>query len=128
MPNLAGPMAYLDVQVLAAEALGRAARLPAPRQARRPPERPFPEPLSPERLGALSQTIRDATVTHFWLPERRYFAHAIDRDIDGRPRPLRALQSNAGWTLATSFFDGLPDEQRAALVGGVVRTLFSADC
>jgi hypothetical protein len=39
MPNLAGPMAYLDVQVLAAEALGRAARLPGPRQARRPPER-----------------------------------------------------------------------------------------
>jgi glycogen debranching enzyme len=108
MPNLAGPMAYLDVQVLA-------------------PERPFPEPLSPERLVALSQAIRDATVTHFWLPEQRYFAHAIDRDIDDRPRPLRALQSNAGWTLATSFFDGLPEQQRAALVGGVVRTLFSAD-
>jgi hypothetical protein len=29
--------------------------------------------------------------------------------------------------LATSFFDELPEEQRAALVGGVVRTLFSAD-
>jgi glycogen debranching enzyme len=110
MPNLARPMAYLDVQVLAAEALARAS-----------------EPLSPERLLARSRAIRDATITHFWLPEQRYFAHAIERDSEGRRRPLRALQSNAGWMLATSFFDELPDEQRAALVGGVVRTLFSAD-
>ncbi len=128
MPNLAAPIAYLDVQVLAAEALGRAARLPARFSPARPvPARPAPEPLPPERLLALSRTIRDATIAHFWLPEQRYFAHAIDREIDGRRRPLRALQSNAGWTLATSFFDGLPDEERAALVGGVVRTLFSAD-
>jgi glycogen debranching enzyme len=128
MPNLARPMAYLDVQVLAAEALGRAARLPAGRrQARRPPAARSSEPLSPERLLARSRAIRDATITHFWLPEQRYFAHAIERDAEGRPRPLRALQSNAGWMLATSFFDELPEEQRAALVGGVVRTLFSAD-
>ena len=118
MPNLARPMAYLDVQVLASEALGLAARLPATRSS---------EPLLPERLLARSRAIRDATITHFWLPEQRYFAHAIERDAEGRPRPLRALQSNAGWMLATSFFDELREEQRAALVGGVVRTLFSAD-
>jgi len=113
MPNVVRPMAYLDVQVLAAEALGRAADL----QVGRPPE----------RLRAESRAIRDATIAHFWLPERRYFGHAIDRDSDGRPRLLRSVQSNAGWMLATSFFDDLPETQRAALVGGIVRMLFSAE-
>jgi hypothetical protein len=37
------------------------------------------------------------------------------------------VQSNAGWMLATSFFDDLPETQRAALVGGIVRMLFSAE-
>ena len=128
MPNLARPIAYLDVQVLAVEALERAARLPAARRAARLPAASRPsEPLSAERLLALSRTIRDATISHFWLPEERYFAHAVERDSEGRPRPLRALQSNAGWMLATSFFDDLPEAQRATLAGGVVRTLFSAE-
>jgi hypothetical protein len=35
------------------------------------------------------------------------------------------VQSNAGWMLATSFFDDLPTEQRRELVGGIVRMLFS---
>ncbi len=113
MPNVVRPMAYLDVQVLAAEALGRAADL----QVGRPPE----------RLLAESRAVRDATIAHFWLPERSYFGHAIDRGPDGRPRLLRSVQSNAGWMLATSFFDDLPEAQRAALVGGIVRTLFSAE-
>ena len=113
MPNVVRPMAYLDVQVLAAEALARAADL----QVGRPGE----------RLRAESRAIRDATIAHFWLPERRYFGHAIDRDSDGRPRLLRSVQSNAGWMLATSFFDDLPETQRAALVGGIVRMLFSAE-
>ena len=113
MPNVVRPMIYLDVQVLAAEALGRAADL----QVGRPSE----------RLRAESRTIRDATIAHFWLPERRYFGHAIDRDPEGRHRLLRSVQSNAGWMLATSFFDDLPVTQRAALVGGIVRMLFSAE-
>jgi len=121
-------MAYLDVQVLAAEALGRAARLPAARrQASRPAPGGSPEALLPARLLARSRALRDDTISHFWLPEQRYFAHAIERDSEGRPRALRALQSNAGWMLSTSFFDELPEQRRAELVGGVVRTLFSPD-
>ena len=112
MPNVLQPMAYLDVQVLAAEALGRAADLAVG---------------SPERLRAESRAIRDATIAHFWLPERRYFGHAVDRDADGRPRLLRSVQSNAGWMLATSFFDELPEALRRRLVEGIVRMLFSAE-
>ena len=46
---------------------------------------------------------------------------------DGRPRLLRSVQSNAGWMLATSFFDDLPEAPAPALVGGIVRMLFSAE-
>jgi len=99
------------VQVLSAEALARAADLNVTR--------------APERLRAESRAIRDATIARFWLPELGYFGHAVDRAPDGRPRLLRAVQSNAGWMLATSFFDDLPAAQRETLVGGVVRTLFS---
>ena len=112
MANVLQPMAYLDVQVLAAEALARAADLGLG---------------SPERLRAVARAIRDATIARFWLPERRYFGCAIDRDRQGRPRLLRAVQSNAGWMLATSFFDDLPEPLRQTLVGGIVRMLFSAE-
>ena len=112
MPNVLRPMAYLDVQVLAAEALARAADLGVG---------------DPARLRAASLTVRDATIAHFWVPERQYFGHAIDRGPDGRPRLLRAVQSNAGWMLATGFFDDLPEASRRRLVGGIVRMLFSAE-
>jgi len=112
MPNVLRPMAYLDVQVLAAEALARAADLGV---------------SDPARLRAASLTVRDATIAHFWVPERQYFGHAIDRGPDGRPRLLRAVQSNAGWMLATGFFDDLPEASRRRLVGGIVRMLFSAE-
>ena len=113
MPNVLRPMAYLDVQVLAVEALRRAADLGVDG--------------APERLRGQARAIRDATIAHFWLPERAYFGPAIDRGPDGRPRLLRAVQSNAGWMLATSFFDDLPEAQRRVLVGGVVRMLFSGE-
>jgi hypothetical protein len=112
MANLLQPMAYLDVQVLAAEALARAADLGLD---------------SSERLRGSARAIRDATIARFWLPERRYFGCAIDRDRRGHPRLLRAVQSNAGWMLATSFFDDLPEPLRQSLVGGIVRMLFSAE-
>ena len=37
------------------------------------------------------------------------------------------MQSNAGWMLATSFFDELPEAPRRRLVEGIVRMLFSAE-
>ena len=112
MPNVLRPVAYLDVQVLAVAALTAAADVGVG---------------SPERLRALSATVRDATITRFRLPERRYFGHAIDRAPDGSRRLLRSIQSDPGLMLATGFFDDLPADRRAELVGGVVRMLFSAE-
>lgn len=113
MPNVVERMAYLDVQALAGEALRRA----APLGTTRPPQRLLDE----------ARLIRDATLLHFWMPERAYFGHAIDRGADGARRLLRSVQSDAGWMLATGFFDDLPDEERARYVGGIVRMLFSPE-
>jgi len=112
MLNVLQPVAYLDVQVLAAEALARAADLGVG---------------DPARLRAASLTVRDATIAQFWVPERQYFGHAIDRGADGRPRLVRAVQSNPGWMLATGFFDDLSETRRRRLVGGIVRMLFSTE-
>ncbi len=112
MPNVVRPVAYLDVQVLAVAAFDAAADLE----------------LGPTgRLRTLAATVRDATITRFRLPERRFFGHAIDRAPDGARRLLRAIQSDPALMLATGFFDGLPAERRAELVDGVVRMLFSAE-
>ena len=112
MLNVLRPVAYLDVQVLAVEALARAADLGV---------------SDATRLRAASLTVRDATIEQFWVPERQYFGHAIDHGGDGRPRLVRAVQSNAGWMLATGFFDDLPEALRRRLVGGIVRMLFSTE-
>jgi glycogen debranching enzyme len=111
MPNIVDPMVYLDIQVLAAEALARAAALLGGSTA--------------DRLRAQVRRLREATMRCFWVPEQRYFGFALDRDDGGRRRLLTAVQSNAGWMLNTGIFDDLPDAERREYVGGVIRMLFS---
>ncbi len=119
MPNVFGPVAWLDVQVLAVDALRDAAAL-LRSAASRPSGGPSPDDLL-ERAGA----VRDATLESFWMPDAEYFGVALDQDASGAARQIDAIQSNAGWMLAGSFFDGLPEAARARYVGGIVRWLFS---
>ncbi|MGO8685211.1 MAG: amylo-alpha-1,6-glucosidase, partial [Thermoleophilia bacterium] len=110
MPNVIDPIAYLDVQVLCAEALSEAADL-----------------LGKDRLRVLAQHLRGATIRYFWMADEQYFGVGLDRDDQGRWHLISAVQSNAGWMLATSFFDGLPLADRERFVSGTVRRLFAAD-
>jgi hypothetical protein len=119
MPNVFGPVAWLDVQVLAVDALRDAAAL-LRGAAGRSSDGPSPDDLV-ERAGA----IRDATLDAFWIPDAEYFGIALDKDASGAARLIDAIQSNAGWMLAATFFDGLPEAGRARYVGGIVRRLFS---
>jgi glycogen debranching enzyme len=52
--------------------------------------------------------LKEAFNTHFWLPDRGYFALALDRDH----RPVDALTSNIGHCLWT----GIVDDDKAASV------------
>lgn len=65
-----------------------------------------------ERAGKLKQFFNDA----FWLPERGYYAIALDRD----KRPVDALTSNIGHCL----WAGIADDDKAA---SVVAHLLSPD-
>jgi hypothetical protein len=119
MANVVEPMAYLDVQALAADALEDAATLVRDDAGH---DRTWPDALAAE-----ARRIREATRRTFWMDDEAYYAFAADRDAGGRRRVLRAVQSDAGWLLATRFFDGMPAADKARHIGGVVRTLFSPD-
>ena len=61
-----------------------------------------------QRCGARASALRTAFNEAFWLPDRGYFALALDRD----KRPVDSLASNIGHCLWT----GIVDEDKAALV------------
>jgi glycogen debranching enzyme len=115
MLNVVDPVAYLDVQVLCFEALTQAARMEGVAEART------------QKLLAEARALRDATIRDFWMLEEQYFGMALDRDADGKPRLLRAVQSNAGWMLATGFFDDLHPDDRRRFLSGIVRALFAPE-
>jgi hypothetical protein len=136
MANIADPVAYLDIQMLAMEALdGAAALLSAAAEVGKPGGRPAVAAQNGGRagedlavlFGARARELRAATLARFWMDERQYFGFARDRNGDGRPRLLTAVQSNAGWLLLSSLFDDLPPADRERYIGGIVRTLFGPD-
>ena len=115
MPNVAEPIAYLDIQALSADALDAMAALV--REGLPSTELPIGEQPSndiawSQVLEENARAIRSATQRKFWLADAGYYAFALDRDAHGRRRVLRAAQSNAGWLLATRFFDDLPPDER----------------
>jgi glycogen debranching enzyme len=62
------------------------------------------------RWAGEAQRLKEAFNTHFWLPDRGYFALALDRDH----RPVDALTSNIGHCLWTGIVD---DDKAASVVG-----------
>jgi glycogen debranching enzyme len=66
------------------------------------------EPERAGRLRATAEVLKEAFNRDFWLPERGYYAEALDAD----KRPVDSLTSNPGHLLWT----GLVDDARASLV------------
>ncbi len=131
MANVVEPIAYLDIQAFCADALEEAASLfrhniplPAGPQIA---ERTVHDLAWSDELDDQAQAVRAAAQRTFWMEDSAFYAFAADRDAHGEPRLLRALQSDAGWLLATRFFDELPAAAKAHRVGGVVRMLFSPE-
>lgn len=116
MANVLKPIAYLEIQTLAANSLSSAAELIAddrPDQAR--------------RWRSTSESIINNTVKKFWMEDKQFFASAIDKDEYGNEHQLHTLQSDAGRILNSSFFDKMPENDRAKYVTAVVKELFSQD-
>jgi glycogen debranching enzyme len=71
------------------------------------------------RCSAKAVALRDAFNRDFWLPDRGWFAVALD----GEKRPVDSLASNVGHCL----WSGIVDEERAAAVASQLlsRSMFS---
>jgi len=93
--NHAGPVASLEAQALAYDALVEAGEMHA------------------------ADRLARAVDKHFWLGD--FYAIGVDRDpVAGTPRPLATRASNMGWLLRSRLLDGREDRQR-----GIVELLFS---
>ena len=93
--NHASPVASLEAQALAYDALIEAGELHA------------------------ADRLARAVDKHFWLGD--FYAIGVDRDpVTGRPRPLATRASNMGWLLRSRLLDGREDRQRR-----IVELLFS---
>jgi glycogen debranching enzyme len=95
IPNHAAPVASLEAQALAYDALVEIGELQA--------------------ADRLARSVE----THFWLGD--FYAIGVDRDpATGAPRPLSTRASNMGWLLRSRLLDGREDRQRR-----IVELLFS---
>ena len=93
--NHAAPVASLEAQALAYDALVEAGELHA------------------------ADRLARAVEKHFWLGD--FYAIGVDRDpVTGAARPLSTRASNMGWLLRSRLLDGREDRQR-----GIVELLFS---
>jgi glycogen debranching enzyme len=111
--NFNGPMASIEVQGLARDALLSALALPLGDGA-----------PDAERLRALADQVQRRTLELFWMPEQQYFAMALDRDPDsGDVRQVRLLTSNAGAVLDSSIMDGLAASDRETYVLPIVERI-----
>jgi glycogen debranching enzyme len=95
--NHAAPVASLEVQALAYDALVEVGELHA------------------------ADRLARAVEKHFWLGD--FYAIGVDRDpATGSPRPLATRSSNMGWLLRSRLLDGREDRQRQ-----IVAQLFSEE-
>jgi len=93
--NHTAPVASLEAQALAYDALVEVGELHA--------------------ADRLARSVEQ----HFWLGD--FYAIGVDRDpVAGTPRPLATRASNMGWLLRSRLLDGREDRQR-----GIVELLFS---
>ncbi len=116
MANVTKPIAYLNIQTIAADSLSAAAKLVTDDR---------PDEVASWQKS--SRSITANTIQKFWMEDKQFFAAAIDKDSHGQERQLRTVQSDAGWMLNSSIFDHLSEGERTKYVSAIVKELFSND-
>ena len=110
------PIAVAAVQGLAYDALTGAARVLARSR-----------PADASRWRRAAEGLRERTLAAFWMADVRYFATAIDRDPQGRPRRVRTLSASPATLLDTGLLEGLDAARRGTYVDGVVRMILGPE-
>jgi len=113
LANPDGPIAPLDLQGVAYDALIGAAELLATRC-----------PEVAEVCRERAQALQIAVLRQMWMKDERYFA-SIDRNtVDGRtPRQIRTITSRAAVLLETRLLLDLPSPRRRLYVEPIVRRI-----
>lgn len=112
-PNYEQPVAALQVQGLAYDALTKATRLLQEAL-----------PKYAEKWHSMAQDLREKTLKLFWMPEQQYFAMALDRE-EGRLRQITTIGSDPGALLDPGIFDDLAEKERQLYITNIVRRIFS---
>lgn len=116
LANAEAPVASLEVQGLAYDALTQAAGL---LEAARPQEA--------REWRRLAGDLQTTVFGRFWMEDVGYFAMALDRAPDGTVRQVRTLSTVAAELLETGIFDSLPGEDRWRYVEAIVRRIYSEE-
>jgi glycogen debranching enzyme len=110
--NYDGPIAAVEVQGYAYDALIGAARLYASAR-----------PTDAGEWRDAAQATRERLLQHMWMPHEEYFAMGIDRSTTGSPGLIDCVASNGALLLNTGLFEDLSEEERNRYVGGIVRRI-----
>lgn len=116
LANHDAPIAPIEVQGYTYDALIKSARL-------------FSEerPEDAKRWQELANNLQRTTPEHFWMSDKQYFASALDRGEDGKPRQLQTPSIHPALLLDSTIFDNLPLEEKQKYISGIVKTILSPD-
>lgn len=109
--NYHKPIAYLEVQIGAINALEHAAEL---------------YPRKSAFYKNLAQKMRESTLRQFYMPDKKFFAAAVDHDeITGKYRKVEALSIMGASILNSDLFDSMSDEMKHAYLSPIVERIMS---
>lgn len=116
-PNLKQPIAYLEVQGYAFDALRYSAALTR-----------HTLPRKAFEWRNLAKRLQSRALEHFWQSDRNTFAAAIDRDPHTHLyRPLCTLSTIQPEILGTGLFDGLSPRERKHYIQGTLKHFYTPD-
>jgi hypothetical protein len=110
------PIAPIEVQAIAYDALINAARLFKDER-----------PEDAKRWTELAAKLQQATLKHFWIPDRNQFAQSLDRDEYGNLRQVKTPSSDPATLLNSQLFDNLDNETKIKFVTSIARYIYSKE-
>lgn len=109
--NFHKPIAYLEVQLGAIQALTLAQ---------------YMYPRKRTLYGNLAQKMRESVMRQFYMPEKQYFAAAVDRnETTNTYRKVETITLLGASILHSDLFDGMNDTEKEAYIAPVVKMLCS---
>ena len=110
--NHSAPIASIEVQGLAYDALLAAGRLEKDKQ---------------KDYVAQAHRLRDRTLELLWQPDRNYFALGTDYDSAGKLRVIKTRTANPAALLDSAFFEHLKPDKKKQYVSALVEAIIGPD-